>query len=319
MLRMILGRLPQMVIVVLGTGFLAFSIMFVLPGDVVHSILGDAYTPHAAALLREQLHLNEPFFQRYLTWLGDFVTGNLGDSLIPPHQPVSQLLGQALLPTGEMLLFGEIIAVILGVGLAVLSVASRNRIVDRVVQAVALVCSSIPGFVLGLLLLELLAVQFQLVSARGWIAPSDGGWGQNLAHILFPSLILGLFTFPMVMRVFRAELVSQLDDEDYVTLARLKGISASRVIFRHVLRNSSFGLLTIVGINIARLVGGVVVIEAIFGIPGMGTLIKNSVQQHDTPAALASITFVAIFVVVANLLIDIAYAILDPRVRDAST
>jgi peptide/nickel transport system permease protein len=318
MLRMILQRLPQMVIVVLGTGFLAFSIMFVLPGDVVRSILGDAYTPHAAALLREQLHLNQPFFQRYLTWLGDFVTGNLGTSLIPPHQPVSQLLGQALLPTGEMLLFGELIAVILGVGLAVLSVASRNRILDRVVQAVALVCSSIPGFVLGLLLLELLAVQFQLVSARGWIAPSDGGWGQNLAHILFPSLILGLFTFPMVMRVFRAELVSQLDDEDYVTLARLKGISATRVIFRHVLRNSSFGLLTIVGINIARLVGGVVVIEAIFGIPGMGTLIKNSVQQHDTPAALASITFVAIFVVVANLLIDVAYAILDPRVRDAS-
>ncbi|MCU1415199.1 MAG: transporter permease [Microbacteriaceae bacterium] len=319
MLRMILGRLPQMVIVVLGTGFLAFSIMFVLPGDVVRSILGDNYTPQAAAQISAQLHLNQPFLIRYFSWLGDFVTGQLGTSLIPPHQQVSDLLGQALLPTGEMLLFGQIIAIVLGVGLAVLSVASRNRVVDRIVQAIALVCSSIPGFVLGLLLLELLAVQFQLVSPRGWVAPADGGWGENISHILFPSLILGLFTFPVMMRVFRAELVSQLDDEDYVTLARLKGISTGRLIFRHVLRNSSFGLLTVVGINVARLVGGVVVIEAIFGIPGMGTLIKNSVQQHDTPAALASITFVAIFVVVANLLVDIAYAILDPRVRDAAS
>jgi peptide/nickel transport system permease protein len=316
MLRLFLTRIPQMLIVVIGVSFLAFSIMFVLPGDVVHSILGDNYTPQAAAALNAQLHLNQPFFFRYFTWLGDFFTGNVGLSLVPPRQPVWTMIGKSLLPTAEMVLIGQVIAIVLGVLLAVASVASRSRIVDRVVQAVGLVCSSIPGFVLGLLLLTLLAVNLHVVSPQGWVAPSAGGWGQNLGHILFPSIVLALFTFPVIMRVFRAELVEQIDNEDYVTLARLKGISGTRVIFRHVVRNSSFGLLTVVGINVARLIGGVIIIEQVFGIPGMGTLIKNSVVQHDTPTALASLTIVAIFVVVVNLLIDIAYAILDPRVRD---
>lgn len=316
MVRLLLRRVPQMIVVVIGVSFLTFSIMFVLPGDVVHSILGDNYTPAAAAALNAQLHLNQPFFLRYFTWLGDFFTGNVGLSLVPPRQSVWTLVGKSLLPTAEMLLIGQIIAIVLGVLLAVASVASRSRIVDRIVQAVGLICSSIPGFVLGLLLLTLLAVNLHVVSPQGWVAPSAGGWGENLAHILFPSIVLALFTFPVIMRVFRAELVEQLDNEDYVTLARLKGISGTRVIFRHVLRNSSFGLLTVVGINVARLIGGVIIIEQIFGIPGMGTLIKNSVVQHDTPTALASLTIVAIFVVVANLLVDIAYAILDPRVRD---
>jgi peptide/nickel transport system permease protein len=316
MLRMVLTRIPQMIVVVIGVSFLTFSIMFILPGNVVQSILGDNYTPQAAAALDAQLHLNQPFFIRYVTWLGDFVTGNVGLSLIPPRQPVWTLINESLLPTAEMLVIGQIIAIVLGVLFAVVSVASRSRIVDRLVQALGLICSSIPGFVLGLLLLTLLAVKLHVVSPQGWVAPSSGGWGANLSHILFPSIVLALFTFPVIMRVFRAELVEQLDNEDYVTLARLKGISGTRVIFRHVLRNSSFGLLTVVGINAARLIGGVIIIEQIFGIPGMGTLIKNSVVQHDTPTALVSLTIVAIFVVVLNLVIDIAYALLDPRVRD---
>jgi len=309
-------RIPQMIIVVLGVTFLAFSIMFLLPGDVVQSILGDNYTPQAAAALTAQLHLNQSFLLRYFTWLGDFFTGNVGLSLVPPRQSVWALVGRSLLPTAEMLVIGQVIAIVLGVLFAVVSVTSRSRIVDRIVQAVGLICSSIPGFVLGLLLLTLLAVNLHVVSPQGWVAPSSGGWGQNLAHILFPSIVLALFTFPVIMRVFRAELVDQLDNEDYVLLARLKGISGTRVIFRHVLRNSSFGLLTVVGINVARLIGGVIIIEQIFGIPGMGTLIKDSVVQHDTPTALTCLTIVAIVVVVANLVVDIAYALLDPRVRD---
>jgi peptide/nickel transport system permease protein len=316
MLRLILRRIPQAIVVVIGVSFLTFCIMFILPGDVLHSILGDNYTPQAAAALSAQLHLNQPFFIRYFSWLGDFVTGNLGLSLVPPRQSVSSLLAQSLLPTAEMLVIGQIVAVVLGVLFAVLSVASRSWIVDRVVQAIGLICSSIPGFVLGLLSLILLSVKLHIVSPQGWVDPSSGGWGQNLEHILFPSVILALFTFPVIMRVFRAELVEQLDNEDYVLLARLKGVSGGRVIFRHVLRNASFGLLTVVGINVARLIGGVIIIEQIFGIPGMGTTIKNAVVQHDTPTALASLTIVAIVVVVANLLVDIAYALLDPRVRD---
>lgn len=312
-------RIPQLIIVVLGASFLVYTIMFLLPGNVIDAILGDNATPQAVAQLTQQLHLTQGFFPRYFAWLGDFLTGNVGQSFIPPRQDVWTLVGRALLPTTEMLIIGQITAIVLGVALAVVSVISRSKIVDRVIQAIALVCTSIPGFVLALLLLILLAVKLRVVSPRGWVDPASDGWAQNLSHIAFPSIVLGLFAFPVVMRVFRAELVEQLDNEDYVTLARLKGVSTGRVIFGHVLRNSSFGLLTVVGINVSRLIAGVIVIEQIFAIPGMGSLIRNSVVQHDTPTALVAVTLVAAFVVVVNLVVDLLYAILDPRVRNSTS
>ena len=319
MLRMILLRLPQMLIVVLGVSFLTYSIMFLLPGDVVSYLLGDNYTEEAAEALRQELHLDQPFLVRYFTWLGDFLTGQGGTSLIPPHQEVWDLVWKSLLPTVELLIVAEIFAIVVAVLFAVISVLSRSRVVDRVIQAIALACNSIPGFVLGLLLIMLFSVQLKLLSPRGWVSPfgPGGSWAENIGHILFPGIVLGIFTFPVIMRVFRAELVEQLDFEDYVTLARLKGIPGRRVVFNHLLRNSSFGLLTVVGINLARLIGGAVIIEAVFAIPGMGTLIRTSVVSHDTPTALVTVTVIAIFVVVMNLIIDVLYAVLDPRVRDA--
>jgi len=318
MIRIVLTRIPQMLVVVLGCTFLTFALVNLLPGDIVYSILGEDYSEEAAAQLRAQLHLDDPFFVRYVVWLGEAVTGDLGKSLLPPHVPVSDLVGRSLLPTLELVVLGQIFGLALGVATAVISVAARSRVVDRLISALALVSSSLPGFVIGLLLLGLLAAKLRLVSPLGWVSPFTAGWGENLSHILFPSLLVGLFTFPMFMRVLRAELVDQLDHEDYVVLARLKGISTRRVIFGHVVRNSSFGVVTILGIDTARLVGGAVVIEQIFSIPGMGSLIKDSVVRHDAPTVLACVSIVAMFVVVANLLVDIAYAALDPRVRDAA-
>ena len=320
MLKTLLSRIPQLVIVVIGASFLTFAIVNILPGDIVHQILGDSYTPEAAAQLRSQLHLNDPFLVRYLRYIGDALTGNLGTSLVPPHQDVSELVGKAIFPTLELVVLGQICGIVIGILLAVLSVATRNRIVDAVISAIALVTSSLPGFVLGLLLLELLSVKLQLVSPLGWVSPFDNGgdWGQNLSHIALPSVLVGLFSFPLIMRVFRAELVDRIDNEDYIVLARLKGLSTRRVITAHMIRNSSFGVVTVVGVNVARLIGGIVVIEQVFSIPGMGTLIRNSVIQHDAATSVACISLVAIFVVVVNLLVDLAYAWLDPQVRDAA-
>lgn len=319
MFRLILTRVPQMIVVVLGVTFLAHSVMFLLPGDVVTSILGEEYTEAAAEALRAQLHLDQPFLARYFGWLGDFVTGRVGTSLVPPHQEIWGMVARSLLPTVEMLVIGQIVAILLAILLAVVSVASRSKVVDRIIQLIAMVCSSLPGFVMALLLLIVFSVQLRWLSPRGWVSPFTDGWAANLSHILFPSVVLGLFAFPMLMRVFRQELVEQLDDEDYVTLARLKGISGGRVVFGHVLRNSSFGLLTVVGINVATLIGGVVIVEQIFSISGMGTLIKSAVVSHDTPTALVALTVVAVFVVVMNLIIDILYALIDPRVRDGAS
>lgn len=320
MLRMILLRIPQMLIVVLGVSFLTYAIMFLLPGDVVSYLLGDDYTEEVAAQLRAELHLDQPFLVRYFTWLGEFLTGQGGTSLVPPHQDVWGLVWKSLLPTVELLIVAQLFAILLAVLLAVISVASRSRVVDRTIQTIALACNSIPGFVMGLLLIMLFSVQLRLLSPRGWVSPfgPGGSWAENIAHIVFPGIVLGIFTFPALMRVFRAELVEQLDYEDYVTLARLKGISGRRVVFVHLLRNSSFGLLTVVGVNLARLVGGAVIIEAVFSIPGIGTLIRQSVVSHDTPTALVTVTVIAIAVVLMNLVVDILYAVLDPRVRDAA-
>lgn len=316
MLRMLTSRLPQMVVVVIGCSLVAFGIVNLLPGDVAHTILGEAYTPEAAAELRHQLNLDQPFPIRYVDWLAHAVTGNLGTSLTATHEQVGTMLWRALPPTLELVLLGQIFAVALAIVTAVISVAVRSRTIDRLLSAVALFSSSVPGFVLGLLLLELLAINVHWVSPLGWVSVSQGGLGANLSHIALPALLVGLHSFPLKMRVLRAELVEQLDYQDYIVLARIKGIRLRRVIMNHAVRNASFGLVTLVGVSTARLVGGVVVIESVFSIPGMGTLIKNSVVAHDSPTAVACITVVAIFVVIANLIVDLSYGLLDPRVRE---
>lgn len=315
MVRLVLARIPQMIAVILGVTFISFCLVNVLPGNIVATILGGNYTAQSAAQLTKELGLNHPLVWRYLEWLGNAIQGKFGSSLIT-HIPVARLMWQNALPTVELVVGGELVALLLGVLVAFASVASRRPIFDRLGTGIGLLCSSIPSFVLALLLIALLGVHWHLISTIGWRPPSLG-WGTNLNAIALPCILLGLGVFPGHMRIFRSELDEQLSSEEYVTLARMKGVSTRRLMLRHVARNSAFGLITVSAVSVGFLVGGAVVIEDIFAIPGFGTLIYTAVQNRDSPVVVGCITVVAAIVVVLNLLADLAYAILDPRVRDA--
>jgi peptide/nickel transport system permease protein len=314
MLKVIGSRLLQMIPVMIGVTLLAFAVVNLLPGNILYQILGVNYTKASAAVLSRQLHLNQPLIVRYLNWVGDLLPGNLGHSLIN-GQSVGQALWQAAPPTVELILFAQIIAIFLGVLFAVASVASPTPWVDRVATALSLFGNSVPAFVTALLALLLFADHWHLVSSLGWSAPSQAGWGANLRAMLLPAATLGISVFPGYMRIFRREMQEQLENEEYVTLARMKGISRRRLILLHVARNSALGIITLIALSTGLLVGGAVIIEDIFAMPGIGSLLLQAITNRDATMVEGCIVVIAAAIVVLNLVADLLYALFDPRVR----
>lgn len=317
MLRLIVSRLCQTVLVVILVTLLTFFLVNLLPGNILYAILGQNYTAAAAAQLTQELHLDQPLVLRYLNWLLGAVHGDFGTSLVD-HQSVTTTILSSAPPTIELVIGAQLVATVLAVTFAIGSVASRNPVVDRLGTGAALLSSSIPSFVLALVVLAVVSVHWHLVSSIGWVAPSSSGWGANLSAMILPWILLGLGIFPGQMRIFRAELREQLDHEEYVTLARMKGIGSWRVLSRHVARNAAFGLITITAFNMGTLLAGAVIIEQIFSIPGLGSLVFTAINNRDSPLVLGCVTVLAIVIVLLNLLADLAYALLDPRVGDAA-
>lgn len=314
MLRVAGSRLLQMVPVLFGVTLLAFIVVNVLPGNVLFSILGPNYSPAAAHQLSQQLHLNQPLIVRYFQWVGSALQGDLGNS-VTTHQSIRQAIWTATPPTAELVAVAQIFAIVLGVVFAVVAVASRWQWVDRVTTGLSLFGNSIPAFVIALLALIVFADHWHLVSAVGWVSPSQGGWGANIRSIILPSLVLAISIFPGYLRIFRREMQEQLENEEYVTLARMKGISQGRLILRHVARNSALGIITLIGLSTGLLIGGAVIVEQLFSMPGIGTLLLGGITSRDSPMVEGCILTIAVAIVLINLLADLAYAAFDPRVR----
>jgi peptide/nickel transport system permease protein len=316
MIRLVLTRIPQMTVVIVIVTLLAFLMINLLPGDIVSAILGEQYTPEAAEQITKALSLDQPVAVRYLHWLWRAIHLDFGKSLIT-GVPVIESMAQDALPTLELLSGAIIFAVLLGTLLAVAAVVTRNPWIDRLATGLALVCTAMPNFVLALIVTAIFAIQLRWIPNIGWASPFDVGWGANIAAIAVPALMLGLSVFPSVMRIFRSELHEQLESEEYVTLARMKGVTGWRLVWRHVARNSAFGLITVTAASIGTLVSGAVIVENIFAIPGFGTLLFQSIQLHDSPVVVGCVALAAVIVVLCNLGADLMYAALDPRVRDA--
>ena len=315
MTRTALFRLPQMVLVMLGCTLLSFAVVNVLPGDIVHTILGEGYNAagrrRAAAEARAgQAH------DRAVPGLARQRAARELRQLLTTGQSVIGEIGQAAPPTLELIVIAQVFGILIAVIGATVAVVTRLRWLDAAITGIALAANSMPPFIAGLLLLDLLSTKYHLVSSIGWVTTSSGGLGGNLQAIALPAFVLSLAVFPAYLRIFRGELRQQLDGEEYVVLARLKGISTPRLIGRHVTRNSLFGLLTVIGISTANLFAATVIIEQIFSIPGLGLLLFNSVTNHDSTTVLGCISLIAVIIVAFNLLIDLSYAALDPRVRD---
>lgn len=318
MLRVVLARIPQMLVVLVAATLVTFIVVNVLPGNVLFVILGDNYTKQSAAKLSVELGLNHPLVVRYFDWLWHAVHLDFGNSLTSGI-PVTKEISSDALPTIELVIGAQIVSLIVGCFVAIAVVASRRAWADKTATALGLVATSMPSFVAALLAIAVFAVHWKIFPTVAWADPSTSGWAKNLRGMVLPIVLLGLSIFPGHMRIFRSELLEQIDSEEYVTLARMKGVPIWRIVTRHVARNSAFGLITGAALSTAALIGGAVILEQIFGIPGIGGLLLQAVQSHDSPTVEACILLIATLIVVMNLAADLIYAWLDPRVRDAQS
>jgi peptide/nickel transport system permease protein len=302
-------RLLQLVPVAFGVTFIVFFMVHLIPGDPAASILGIHATPRAVAILHRQWGLNRPLPSQYWLFLDRLLHGNLGQSLYY-GQPTSSLVLSHLPATLWLIIYGAVLAVLISVPLAMVAATRQDGVRDHVVRAVPLVGLGMPSFWLGFLLILAFAIDLRIFPVSGY----GSGFFGHLRSMFLPSLTVALALAPVVIRSLRASMLNVLG-ADFVTTARAKGVPGSRLYQRHVLRNAVIPAVTVLGINIGFLVGATVIIENVFAIPGVGQLMINSIFQRDFPVVQGVTLVFAVLVVLINLLADLAYAALDPRVR----
>ncbi len=312
-LRLAGRRLLAAIPVLWGVTFLTFLVMNMLPGDAAQELLGANATPAEVHQLEIQLHLNEPFWVRYGQWSGGLFTGNLGTSL-QSGDNVTTILGQRFPVTAELLLYAFAGSIVCAVGLAVLAARRPNGIADRVGMVVSMIGLSVAPFVLALVLIFIFAVKLHVFPAIGYVSLSQSPVA-NIKSLTLPAVALGFPLFSVYTRLLRADIIEQMQREDYIVTARAKGVAPWRILVRHALRNSLFGLITLVGLNFGVLIGAVAIIEPIFSLPGVGQILISSINNRDVPVVEGIVVVFAVVTVLANLLADLLYTALDPRIR----
>jgi len=310
--RRILIAIP----VLWGVTFLTFVVVGHLPGNAAQEILGANATPHEVHQLSVKLGLDQPLLTRYWHWLHGLLTGNLGTSLVS-HQSVTSILGADLPVTFELVAYALLLALVFAIPIALLAARRPGGIFDRVSMVLSLIGLSIANYVLALVLVYFFADVWNLLPALGWVPPGQS-FVQNIKYLTLPAVSLGLSLMCFYTRQLRADLVHQMSSEEYVTTARAKGAATWRVLTRHTLRNASFGLITVVALNLGTLLGVTVIIEQIFGLPGIGHELLGAINNRDVPVIEGAVFVFGLIVILANLIADLLYAVLDPRVRHGS-
>lgn len=313
-LGFVINRLLSSIPVLVGVSFIVFLLLNVLPGGTVASILGDSSTPKLIHELTIKLGLNKPFFVRYFDWLRAVVLhGSFGNSLVN-GVPVNHTIAVRLPVTAEIGGFAFVEALIFAIPVALIAAARPRGFVDRMNVVISMFGFSCPQFVFALLLILVFADHLGLFPSIGFTPISQGLW-TNLHGIILPATAIALPLFCGYTRVLRADVAQQLDSADYVLLARAKGLPRRVVVVRHAFRNGLFNFVTLTLLNVGFILGGQVLIEQIFGIPGMGLLLLQSIDNKDVVTVQAVVVVLASMVVITNLLGDLLYAVLDPRVR----
>ncbi len=304
MLKFIFKRLLMIIPVILGISFIIFSIMALTPGDPARLILGESASQTEVEELREEMGLNDNFIIRYINYMKDVLKGNFGLSYrnrIPVYDEVF-----ARFPNTLVLAFwGISLSVLIGVPIGIISAVKQYSIIDTMSLGAALVLTSIPAFWLGLMLILLFSLRLNLL-------PSTGV--ETWKHFVLPSVTLAAGTMATLIRMTRSTMLEVIK-QDYIRTAKAKGAGERRIIFKHALRNALLPVITIIGINFGFQLGGAMVIETVFAMPGLGTLMITSVRLKDTPMVMASVLFVAIAISLVNLLVDLLYSFIDPRIK----
>jgi peptide/nickel transport system permease protein len=308
----ILRRLLLLLPVLLIVGIVVFTLVHLTPGDPAAVILGPDATSEQVERLREELGLNEPFFVQFFLWFTGVLRGDLGDSLFLGI-PVTTALLQRAEPTILLTLYSLFIAVAIGVPVGVLSAIKRNTIWDRLAMVGAISGVAIPNFVLGILLILVFAVMLGWLPSGRYTDIGDDPI-DHFRRMIMPSFALGFSSAALLARLVRSSMLDVLG-EDYVRTARAKGVAARHVVTRHALRNALIPAVTVIGYSIGTLLGGAVVTETVFTLPGMGRLVVQSVLRRDFPVIQGAVMLIAAGYVFANLAVDILYVYIDPRIR----
>ncbi|ACA16670.1 binding-protein-dependent transport systems inner membrane component [Methylobacterium sp. 4-46] len=312
MSRFIAGRLAATLPVMGVVAVVVFALLRLAPGDPAAILAGDAASPEQIAAIRARLGLDAPVLQQFGTWLWRLLHGDLGTSIIS-NQPVTRLIGERIEPTLALATSTILFAVIVAVPLGVVAAWRHGTWIDRGVMAFSVLGFSVPVFVLGYLWIFGAAMKLGLLPVQGYVGPSQG-IGPFLERLILPTLTLSVIYVALIARTTRASVLEVLG-EDYIRTARAKGVSERRVLGRHALRNAAVPVISVIGLGIALLISGVVVTESVFNLPGLGRLTVDAVLSRDYPVIQGLILFFSGLYVLINLAIDVAYLLVDPRIR----
>ena len=312
MMKTLVKRVLLLIATLLLVTILAFVAFSIIPGDPTSSILGVEATPEQIAALRERLGLDLPIWQRYLHWLGGLLTGDLGESY-NYGMPVAQLLATCVTHTLTLAVLAFVLIVAISLPLGIIAARYEGGVVDRVLTILNQITMSVPNFVAGILLVYVFGLVLRLFQPGAIVSPQTG-WGPYLWYMLFPALAVALPRSAMTVKMLRGAILSELG-QDYIRTAYSKGNSKTSALWRHVLRNAMIPVVTFLAMTVADIMAGSIVVEQVFGIPGLGKMLVTSIGNRDYPVVQAIVVLIATVVVVCNFAADLLYRVMDPRLR----
>ena len=311
---MILRRLLLAIPILIGTSIIVFAILRLIPGDPAAAILGSNATPDQLVRVRHELGLDRPWWEQFGTWVGGILHGDFGRDYVN-SQSITDEMSSRLPVTLELAGLAFLFAIVTGVPLGALAAVRHGGWIDRIVRAGAVVTIAVPDFVFALVGILVFALGLSLIPSSGFVPVSDG-LGLNLQSIALPAIALGLGLGGVIVRTTRSAMLDVLD-ADYVRFARASGFGTATVVFRYALRNASVPIVTVLGLQLGYLLGGTIVIEQLFAIPGLGQLIVQAMLTRNYPVVQAAVLVFVVAFLLASLLTDVLYAVLNPRLRTA--
>src|ERR1700691_2492579 len=307
-IRRLIATIPVMVVVAL----FVFSLLYIAPGDPAAIIAGDQATPADVERIRASLGLDRPFLVRFGEWLWQILHGDLGTSIFT-NLPVTHMIAQRIEPTLSLMLLTIVFSIVIAIPLGVLAAWKHGTWIDRAVMVVSVLGFSVPVFVFGYLLAYVFALQLDWLPVQGFSPISDGLW-PFLRHMILPTVALGLVFVALLARITRATMLEVLS-QDYVRTAKAKGVDQRSVLFVHALKNAAVPIITVLGIGVALLIGGAVITESVFAIPGLGRLTVDAILRRDYPVIQGVVLLFSFVYVLINLGVDLLYTLFDPRIR----
>ena len=306
--RRVLATIPVMAVVAL----FVFSLLYIAPGDPAAVIAGDQATPADIERIRASLGLDRPYLVRFGAWVWDILNGDLGTSIFT-NLPVSTMIAQRIEPTLSLMIVTLLLAVSIAVPMGVVAAWRQGTFIDRAVMGFAVLGFSVPVFVVGYLLAYFFALEWDLLPVQGYTPFSRGFWPW-LENLILPAIALGTVYIALIARITRATMLEVLG-QDYIRTAKAKGVGQRAILFLHALKNAAVPIVTVIGIGIALLIGGAVVTESVFAIPGLGRLTVDAILRRDYPVIQGVVLLFSFVYVLVNLVIDLLYTLFDPRIR----